>query len=358
MFSAAFFLYPLIACLSVLVLVPVARAGALRAGFVDAPGGRKDHEAPVPPIGGIVIIPVFIVLSVLFGAGVVQWPFWTALLVMMFAGALDDRFSIRPRWKFVAQFIAALLIVVWGGANVTRLGDLFGFGDFGLGFFSIPFSIVAAVLLINAINLMDGLDGLAGGTVFVALFWMAVLALDGGDAATASSAMLLMGCVAGFLFYNMRHPWRARASVFLGDAGSMALGLALAWYGMRLGHGAAPVVAPMAVAWILALPIMDTCAQFARRVAQGRHPFSPDRNHFHHHFVNAGISVPRTVVIVLAIGFVCGGIGAAGVAMGLADYILSIVWIAGLFTHIAISLRPARFRRFFMRTLRDGDGAS
>lgn len=340
--GSAFF--PILAFCIVLALVPLVRFLALRVGYLDNPGGRKDHALPTPPIGGLIIIPVFILLSFLSGADIkTDWPFWAALSVIMLSGALDDLYSIRPRWKFIAQFIAAFLIVVPGGATVFSLGNVLGFGTFWLGFMAVPFSVIAAVLLINAINLIDGLDGLAGGKSFVALFFMLVPCVLAHELSFGLPISILMGALAGFLFFNMRHPFRNQANIFLGDAGSMSLGLALAWYGMTLGRN--DVAHPISVAWILALPIMDTCAQFARRVAQGRHPFDADRNHFHHHFINAGVDVGRATAIITVIGFILGLIGIGGMLLGVPEFILGWLWIITILTHIYISMRPHRFRR-------------
>lgn len=343
---AGFSLSPLIAFFIVLALIPLARGLALKFGYVDCPGGRKGHDCPTPPVGGLVIVPIFILVSLLSGAQAgTQWPFWLGLAVIVLAGSIDDRYSIRPRWKFVAQFTASILIVMFGEAKVTSLGDLFGFGAFGLNFASAPFSVIAAVLLINAINLLDGLDGLAGGITLIALFWLAVPCLLAGNIQVALSICILIGALAGFLFFNLRHPFRARANIFLGDAGSMSLGLALAWYGMTLGRSDTPVVQPIAVAWILALPIMDTCAQFARRVREGRHPFDADRHHFHHHFINAGMDVAPAVTVIMLIGFLLGLIGVGGMILHVPEYVLAYAWIATLLIHMAVSLRPARFHR-------------
>jgi UDP-GlcNAc:undecaprenyl-phosphate GlcNAc-1-phosphate transferase len=210
-------------------------------------------------------------------------------------------------------------------------------------------------LLINAINLIDGLDGLAGGKSFIALFWMFIPAAMTGIAYPALSIAILMGALAAFLVYNMRNPLRRKANVFLGDAGSMALGLSLAWFGMRLGWGLHPVITPISVAWILALPIMDTCAQFARRVAQGRHPFSADRNHFHHHFVNVGITVGQATAIMTALGFILGLIGVGGMLLGVPEFVLAYTWIALLFLHMYMNMRPARLRRLILMMLRRGE---
>jgi UDP-GlcNAc:undecaprenyl-phosphate GlcNAc-1-phosphate transferase len=338
------FFFPLFAFLLVLVIVPFARRMALRVGYVDKPGGRKNHDNPTPPIGGLIIVPVFIFLSVLSGADIqTQWPFWTGLCVIMFSGALDDRYAIKPRWKFLAQFAAAGLIVCAGTANVAYLGNLLGFGDIWLGFMHYPFSLIAAVLLINAINLMDGLDGLAAGSVFIALMWLLVTGLISHNNAIDLSVAIMMATIAGFLVYNMRNPLRRRASIFLGDAGSMSLGLTLAWFGMTLGH--TEKVPPISVAWIFALPIMDTCAQFARRVREGRHPFDADRNHFHHHFINVNISVRAATATIILIGFFLGLIGVLGMILNVPQPILGYLWIAAILIHMKVSLQPERYRR-------------
>lgn len=336
----------------VLVLVPPLRRLAIHIGFVDEPGGRKDHQDPVAPIGGLVVFVVYMVVMILAGgdsAGTIAtfWPLFAGLSLILLVGVLDDYKNIPPWPKFTAQFVAAGLIVVPGGAQLHHLGDLFGFGDFGLGFMAIPFSVIATVLLINAVNLMDGLDGLAAGHSFVAFLWMVVACLVAGQWGALLPIMPLMGALAGFLVYNMRHPLRSRASIFLGDAGSMGLGLVIAWFAIALAQDPDPVLVPISVAWILALPIMDTCAQFYRRMHEGRHPFSPDRGHFHHHLVHAGLPVGRSTVVILGLAFVLGGIGYGGILLGVPGWILTIVWICLLFSHMALSHEPKTYISFF-----------
>ena len=348
-----FFLFT--AFFTALLLVPLARRLAFRFHFFDKPGGRKQHERAVPPVGGLVIFPAFMVLAALFGLNsslnwqIYGW-FYTGLTLLLVTGFFDDRFTVKAWLKFFLQLLAAFLIVVPGQATIYGLGNVFGFGDFWLGFIGIPFSVLAVMLLINGMNLMDGLDGLAGGTGFVVILWLAIAAILAGSFAYAGILLILLGSLGGFLFYNIRHPLRARADIFLGDAGSLALGLSLAWFSL---HSALPeshrVLEPMAVAWILALPIFDTCGQFTRRILQGRHPFDPDQHHFHHHFIYAGIPVVRSTPIILLISFVFGGVGVIGSSFGVPTAILSYSWIALLLFHIYMSLRPHRFRRVISR---------
>lgn len=366
-----FILAPIATLLSVLLLLPIVRNRAVRSGFVDAPGGRKQHERPVPPIGGLVIFFVFIVASLLVGFDFkAYWPLYAALILLLALGTLDDRGDVRAVIKFGIQFVAAFLIVGPGGAQLVNLGHLFGGDIIALGWFSWPLSLFCVVLLINSINLMDGLDGLAAGMSFVVLFWLLVASEVWGSSLGAPISVL-MACVAGFLFYNMRHPWRKRAGVFLGDAGSMCLGLCLAWFCIHAGQAydapqgvlieasgeeIAPyykfLIEPVSIAWIIALPVMDACGQFFRRMKEGRHPFSPDRGHFHHHFVDTGVSVEKTTPIILCIGFVLGGIGYVGFQAGLHPAVLSIGWVGLLALHMVISLKPDRFRALIAQLIK------
>ncbi|MCB9990774.1 MAG: undecaprenyl/decaprenyl-phosphate alpha-N-acetylglucosaminyl 1-phosphate transferase [Rhodospirillales bacterium] len=344
------FIIFLIAFAAVAALLPFVRRAAVRFGLVDNPGGRKKHEGVVPLAGGLVIFPVFMILvAALQPDWSIYGPYFMALALLLVTGALDDKRGV-PAWiKFAVQFIAAFLIVLPGQAQIIMLGDLFGFGRFGLNFMSIPFSVVAVVLLINAINLMDGLDGLSGGKGFIVMLGLAAACIVYGTVDALLPIAALMGALGGFLLYNMRHPFRQKASVFIGDSGSLALGLSIAWFCIHLAKGFDPVIQPISVAWLLALPIYDTCGQFARRVSQGRHPFDADHDHFHHHFIYAGFPVGQATAIILLISAGFGLIGLGGMWLGLPEAVLTYPWIALLFVHIYMSMRPHRFRRLMAK---------
>jgi UDP-GlcNAc:undecaprenyl-phosphate GlcNAc-1-phosphate transferase len=162
--------------------------------------------------------------------------------------------------------------------------------------------------------------------------------------------MPLLGALAAFLFYNMRHPMRDRASVFLGDAGSMGLGLVIAWFCIALTQQSVePVIVPISIAWIVALPVIDACGQFYRRVKEGRHPFSADRGHFHHHFVHAGVPVGRSTAMILLLGFVLGGIGYFSIYAGVPQIVMTVAWTGLLFSHMAVSVRSEYYIRIFSK---------
>lgn len=334
----------------VVVLIPPGRWLALKIGLVDAPGGRKQHDDAVPPIGGLVIFPVFMASVMLMGGDpAVYGPLFIALIMILVTGAIDDFMPLHAWLKFSVQLSASALVVVFGGAQIENLGNMFGFGEIHLGWGAVPFSIAAVALLVNSINLMDGLDGLAAGKGFVVLGWLVLACLIAGEPEGAVMMMPLLGALAGFLVYNMRHPMRDKASVFLGDAGSTGLGLVLAWFCIALTQQSEPVLVPISVAWIVALPVMDACGQFYRRVREGRHPFAPDRGHFHHHFIHAGVPVGRSTAMILLLGFVLGGIGYFSIYAGVPQAVMTLGWIALLFSHMAVSVRSEYYIRLFSR---------
>lgn len=352
-------LLTVLAFIVTVLLVPPACKMARRASLVDHPGGRKKHEGATPLVGGLVIFPVFIAVSLIFllagqslGAHIV-W-FFAALAGLVLTGALDDKYDI-PAWtRFGIQFVVSFVIVLLAAAQLKHLGDLFGLGIFWLGFMAVPFSVIAAVLLINAINLIDGLDGLCAGNSFIVFGWMAVWCYAGGDFLHLPLLLFMMAALGGFLVYNLRTPFRSKAALFLGDAGSLGLGLATAWFAMVLGSGKAPVVEPMAVAWMLAWPIFDICGQFARRMSEGRHPFSPDHDHFHHHFINIGIKPEKAVAVILLIAFTTGLIGTGGLWIGVPLPVLTVSWIVLLLVHIYLSMKPEKYRALITKVLRHG----
>lgn len=343
----------------VLAIIPLARRWMLEKGLTDQPGGRKKHEVPTPQIGGMVLFPVFIICSLFL---IKDWnifaPYLTALTLLLVVGAWDDHKPLPARFKFLVQIIAACLVVFAGQTYVIHLGDLFGFGIAWLGPFKQIFTVLALVLLINGMNLMDGLDGLAGGVGFIVMSFLTVVALFSGSDVMLGPLMVCTACLGGFLFYNMRRPGREKASVFMGDAGALSLGLTAGWFSIHMASGTDAVIEPISIAWLLTLPIIDTCAQFTRRMLQGRHPFDSDYHHFHYHFITAGVPHGKAVFYVLLTTFVGCFIGVFLPLIGVPAFVLTYMWIALFFGHIYMSLRPRRFRRAIKRLLIKEDSKS
>lgn len=290
-------------------------------GLVDVPGGRKRHEGDVPLTGGVAMVSAFSLTAM--GMGIIDfshYSFIAGMWLLVVVGVLDDLHDITARTKFIAQIIAAVFMVSWGGLYVSQLGDLLGFGVVHLHGWSIPFTVVCVLGVVNAVNMTDGMDGLAGGIGFIALLWFGVAAAMLKLDTQTSLSLLLLSALAGFLLFNIRHPWRTQASVFMGDAGSMMAGLVLAWFAVDLTQGEGHSLPPITAVWILALPLLDMGGVMVRRIAKGQSPFAADRKHLHHILLLAGYSGTRVVTILLVLSALMGGVGIAAWQLGVPDY--------------------------------------
>jgi UDP-GlcNAc:undecaprenyl-phosphate GlcNAc-1-phosphate transferase len=221
-------------------------------------------------------------------------------------GVYDDLKNMRWYTRILIQAGAALIIIYWGGVRVEQLGPAFGLDSLPLGWLSVPFTVVATIGLINAMNMIDGADGMAGMLGLSALVMLMVAALYAGNAVLASRLAVLCGALAGFLLWNVRLPWRPRAKVFLGNAGSALLGLVIAWVSFRLTQNPGHPVNPVLALWLLPIPVMDCLVVSVRRLREGRSPFAAGRDHIHHIFLDAGFGPTRAALYLSGFSMVCG----------------------------------------------------
>ena len=286
------------------MLVPV----AARLDLMDYPAGRKDHAQPTPVIGGLAML-----LGVLLAATITAQPmdasvlgFLGAASLLVIVGLLDDKYDIDWRLRILAQIIAALIMIHFGGVRVHYLGHILGLESLVLGPFAVPFTVFATVGIINALNMVDGMDGLAGLLVISALVMLAAAALYSGNMPVFTHALIATGAVAGFLVHNIRHPWQRCARSFMGNAGSALLGLTIAWIAFRLTQNMAHPVTPVLALWLVPVPIIDCLVLIARRVKLGQSPFHADHNHVHHLMIEAGFTPTRAALTLTAFSLACG----------------------------------------------------
>lgn len=331
---------------SCLVLIPLAIKLAMRLGFTDKPGGRKTHKEETPAIGGLVIYPVFVLIVLLAGLSDQSFiPLFSCIAIILFAGFLDDKHDMSARFKFLVQFLVALIITVIGGIKVTYMGFYPLRDEVYLGIFAVPFTTVCIMLLINAINMIDGIDGLAGGISTIIFAMIAFIAAYHGDTQTLYLSLIITGCLIGFLIYNMRTPFNKSAKLFLGDSGSMASGVLLAWICIPLsqyGQGERLLI-PASVAWLLAVPVMDAFALMMYRIAKGKSPFDADRNHLHHHFIDAGIKTEYATPLILFISFLFGAIGIFASMTWIDDYVIMFPWVVIILFHTYMKFRKEAY---------------
>jgi UDP-GlcNAc:undecaprenyl-phosphate GlcNAc-1-phosphate transferase len=348
----------LIAFVVTAVTVKVLARPAIRIGLVDWPGGRKRHDAPVPLIGGPAMFAGFMfgaltLLDSLYAYRVL----FVSMVLLVVVGALDDARDLRPSSKSVAQLVAALFMTSWAGLFVVKLGNLFGFAPLDLRHWAIPFTVVCVLGVINAINMADGLDGLAGGLVLVAIAFLCAGAVDVGNLPAAKLLALMAAAVAGFLLFNIRLPWQPRARAFMGDSGSMMLGFVLVWFCVELTQTGSPRLEPMSVVWFIAVPLLDMGFVILRRILKGRSPFAADRTHLHHILLAAGFSPGQITWILIALATVFAAVGWLGWRRGWPGYAMFYAFVATFVAVALIGRRAWRLVRLFKR-LRAGRRAA
>ncbi|MFT4103936.1 MAG: MraY family glycosyltransferase [Burkholderiaceae bacterium] len=310
-------------------------------GWLDKPNWRKWHTGQVPLAGGLMIVGTTLILvSLLHLWDPPAWQFWAAAAMVFAIAFADDRYPIRARFRLAVQIVAAMLITISAGWTLHSLGYSLGPFELSLGVIALPFTILGMAALTNAINMTDGLDGMAGGVVTCALFWLMLgyvwIAQDVGTTgagaraalvteafAMAKAIVILLGATLGFLAFNQRLPGRARAVLFLGDGGSMMLGFTISALCVHIvanyGEFGMPAAA---VGWIVALPVFDLLSCVLRRLAAGVTPMTPDRRHMHHLLVALGMPVSRAVPVLQVGCLLCGLVGVAGWRLGVPAYVM------------------------------------
>ncbi len=298
-----------------------------RLGWVDRPDDRKQHCHPVPLTGGIAMCAAFCLsLPLMPDKPDAYLVLLASLVVLALVGAYDDLRSIRPATRFLFQTVAVLLMTLNGQVLLSNLGNLLGWGSVVLGDLAIPFTLFGIVGVINAFNMIDGLDGLAGGVALIAIGCLLALNLTApAPDHHASNALLVLAMViVGFLCFNLRHPWRVQASVFMGDSGSTMLGFALGWFLVSLSQdreGQAAVMTPMTAVWILAVPLLDTVTVMIRRLRARQSPFNADRQHLHHLLLNYGYSDGQVTAMLLTGALITGVIGMAAHRLAVPEFV-------------------------------------
>jgi UDP-GlcNAc:undecaprenyl-phosphate/decaprenyl-phosphate GlcNAc-1-phosphate transferase len=363
------------ACLISLVLsvlvTPLVRRFALRIGAVSTPGGRHVHSRSIPRLGGIGLafawaVPV-VALSLRDGSMLRalegQWLQVVTVVgggaALCTVGALDDVRGLRSLYKLAAQVVVAIIAFACG-FHIQAI-HLPLFGTLEMGAFALPVTILWIVGVTNAVNLIDGLDGLATGVAFFAAFTSFVIAAISGSVFVALTMAALMGALVGFLFFNFNP-----ARIFMGDSGSYFLGFVLATTALAGGglqQKASTAVSLLVPILALGLPIFDTLFSMFRRLIERRPIFSADRGHVHHRLLDLGLTHRRAVMILYAVSSVLAA-GAIAVSLGrswhvgLALLSVSLVFVGfvrflGYFEYLHFRKRQrARLRDPFTENLR------
>ena len=302
-----------------------------RKNLMDEPGSRSSHLRKIPNLGGISMFYSLAVCASIFAFELFDlYKFlFASLVILLYIGVMDDIVVMRAYKKLFAQIIVTSLMVIGSDVRIRSFFGLFGVYELNY-FFSVAISIFTFIVLINAFNLIDGIDGLAGGYSILcsAMFGISYYRLGEYNYPLVVLSGVIIGCVIGFLYFNLSN--YRNNKIFMGDTGSMILGFLLAFTAIcfidifidkelpevpRYYLQSAPAIA-MA---ILILPIIDTLNVFIIRICNGKSPFVADKNHIHHSLLKLGLTHRRSTVYILM-------------------YYLFIVSVAYFFRHINVNV--------------------
>jgi len=286
------------------LLVVALRPLAIRLQLVDRPSGRKTHKGEVPLIGGPVIWLV-VMTGIIF---VIPNPSWSIVLVatmLVMLGILDDRQPIPARLKLIFHIAAASIVVVGENLYIDDIGffhEIFAMSSFG--FVHKAAAVLAIITAINAFNFIDGIDGLSASMALLAITHINLtfnLLFGSIPSDYAFFGVMFSGALAGFLLFNLQ-VFNGR-KIFLGDSGSMLVGLlvavALIGASQESGRPGIPPIPASLCLWLIAIPLTDILSIIIRRTSNGRSPMAPDRTHLHHKIMEAGFSPRRTLLILI-----------------------------------------------------------
>jgi len=276
-----------------IALIPFLKGLAIRVNVMDVPNQRKVHSCPMPKSGGIamalgVLVPILFwvpttefVSAVLIGAGII-----------VFFGLIDDIRNLEWKTKLAGQCVGALVVILYGGVKIKSLGMLLPNDVLLPDWFAIPFTLIAIVGVTNAINLSDGLDGLAGGISLLSFICIGCLAYCGENIVVALLSIAIVGAILGFLRFNT-YP----AVLFMGDAGSQLLGFLAVTFSLTLTQGNTFYTTLLPLI-LLGFPVLDTLTVMFERLARGRSIFAADKNHFHHKLIRLGLYHTEAVLVI------------------------------------------------------------
>lgn len=282
----------------------------------DIPDNRKVHKTPVPRLGGLSFLPVILIslctitgvryfmnhpVDILWASSLfIQYLFFIVGLTLLYLiGVADDLVGVGYRYKFVVQFLAACLFPI-SGLWINDLGGLMGLHEIPA-YLGMPLTVFLTVYITNAINLIDGIDGLASGLSCIALGLLIIVCVLVNQWTHALLAVATLGVVMTFYYYNVFSV--SGKKLFMGDAGSLTLGYVLSFLLLHFWQKT-PLWDPFAMNLnmvtlsTLLIPMLDVIRVFYSRVREGRNPFNPDKNHIHHRLLRTGMRV-RTVMITL-----------------------------------------------------------
>lgn len=317
-------------CVSLIAVLILHRL-AKPLGLLDRPCLRKAHEGHVPLVGGMaVFIAASLGMFIFFGPSKLLNLFIISCSLMVFIGVLDDKYDLSVRSRLIGQFLVSSILIFGLDTYIFSLGNVFYFMNFELGVFGVIFTYLAVIGAINAFNMVDGIDGLLGGLSIVSFTGIAILSYNSSSDVLLMFSTILIISILPYLMANLSIAPFKNKKVFMGDAGSMFIGLAVVWlvvFGTQQTFVDGPSFRPVTALYLIALPLMDMVAIMFRRIKKKQSPFKPDRNHMHHICMRAGFSGKQSLCILCLVATFIMAIGVFLELMHVPEWMSLLIFI-------------------------------
>lgn len=328
----------------------ILRAIAPRFGLVDLPSARKIHTQETPLVGGIAIyMATFFACLLIFplDSNLLQL-FLISCGLIVILGGLDDQRDLGVPIRLVAQCLITSILVFYAGTYIHFLGDIVALGNIDLGLWGIVFTFVATLSLINAFNWVDGIDGLAGGLALTTFASLAILFELKGVSELRELPLILSVSLVPFLLFNLGIvPGRIR-KIFMGDAGSMFIGLGIIWLFVLGTQGEQPSFRPVTAVWVTAIPLWDLTLTVYKRLKAGLSPFQAGKDHFHHLLLALGLNQYQVLFVVLFISFLMCMAGVLGEFYLVPEHIMLAIYVILFFVYssaLSVFWRKVKLQR-------------
>ena len=333
-----------------LVTTRVTASLGVMLGLADAPDARKHHKGTVPLTGGIAIFLTILGCSLMldmrvsdnFGATVF------VVIAVFVVGVWDDIRHINPWLRLTFLYCCGMVMAIYGGVAINNVGNLLAMGDIPLLLLTAPLTALAVAGLSNAYNMIDGIDGLAGSMMALPLMVLYALALQSGHP-SSNYLLLLIVPLLVFLLFNLGPNNKLLPKIFLGDGGSLTMGLLITAALILSSQGEQALILPVTALWLVAVPLMDMLATMLRRARHGQKLMAADRSHLHHTLMDMGFSSRQTLALLVAYGTACALIGLA--LEGTTEYLSLLCYFLLFIGHCAFVIRSEAIGKHLGRYL-------
>jgi UDP-GlcNAc:undecaprenyl-phosphate/decaprenyl-phosphate GlcNAc-1-phosphate transferase len=318
-----------IAVITTLLAITLLRPFALSIKLLDLPNDRKKHEGSVPLIGGIGMFFGFLISILVTDIDLSQIKYFLlASFIVITIGAIDDHRDISIRYRFFFQISAAVIVSFIAGINIESIGNILSWREeILLNSWSVFVTIIAIIVAMNSVNMSDGINGLAGLTSFFTLLALCYFSHVGGNQQTLIVASLMCAVILPFLYYNLSIGSSKDKRIFMGDSGSMFLGLGIVWLLVNLSQGEYRSFSPVIALWLFAVPLIDGTSTVLRRILIGQSPLKADLSHFHHILIRLGLNANLVLIIIVLFSILMIVIGIIGELNEISEWKMFISFI-------------------------------